>query len=93
MAWRHERLIVHCAGSASNSTLRLSCVQAVFRVRAMDAFLNLARLPEADADAAGPCGFQVSTSLVMRRSQSNDGHAGPVPCHVEADGSILPAMR
>ena len=34
-------------------------LQATFRVRAMDRFLNLARLPALDADAAGPHGFQV----------------------------------
>ena len=32
--------------------------QATFRVRAMDRFLNLVKLPPADLDAAGPKGFQ-----------------------------------
>ena len=33
-------------------------MQATFRVRAMDRFLNLAKLPPADLDATGPKGFQ-----------------------------------
>ena len=37
--------------------------QASFRVRAMDRYLNLVRLPENDADAAGPKGFQVPVIL------------------------------
>ena len=33
-------------------------MQAAFRVRAMDKYLNLVKLPASDADAAGPKGFQ-----------------------------------
>ncbi len=44
--------------------------QSVFRVRAMDAFLNLARLPEDNASAAGPRGFQVQSSPYLCRMQA-----------------------
>ena len=33
-------------------------MQATFRVRAMDKYLNLVKLPASDLDAAGPKGFQ-----------------------------------
>ena len=33
-------------------------MQAIFRVRAMDKYLNLVKLPASDLDAAGPKGFQ-----------------------------------
>ena len=37
-----------------------ACVslQVSFRVRAMDRYLNLVRLPQTDSDAIGPKGFQ-----------------------------------
>lgn len=33
-------------------------MQVSFRVRAMDRYLNLVRLPQSDSEAVGPKGFQ-----------------------------------
>ncbi len=40
-----------------DSSSRL-CAQVCFRVRAMDKYLNLVRLPLYDSEAVGPKGFQ-----------------------------------
>ena len=49
-------LLMRCAeGDHKQSEILM---QATFRVRAMDKYLNLVKLPASDLDAAGPKGFQ-----------------------------------
>lgn len=50
--------IIHSVAGFSRCHTGAFPLQATFRVRAMDRYLNLVKLPANDLDAAGPKGFQ-----------------------------------
>lgn len=50
-------------------------MQAMFRVRAMDKYLNLVKLPASDLDAAGPKGFQ---AMLLGPNKTEQVHTSSV---------------